>query len=58
VVAVGDNYWGQCNVADWTRIARIAAGYDYTIGLTPYDTVIAVGDNSYGQCNVAGWYLS
>jgi len=56
VVAVGYNYYGQCNVGGWTNIIQVdAGGYHHTVGLKSNGTVVAVGDNHYGQCNVGGW---
>ena len=55
VVAAGSNSYGQCNVDEWSNIARIAAGAHHTVGLKKNGTVVAAGSNSYGQCNVNGW---
>jgi len=55
VVAVGDNYDGQCDVGGWTDIVQIAAGSYHTVGVKDDGTVVAVGDNEYGQCDVGGW---
>ena len=62
VVAVGDNYKGQCDVGGWTEIMQVAAssggivlGRGYTVGLRFDGTVVAVGDNYNGQCDVGGW---
>ena len=55
VVAVGDNYYGQCNVGNWTNIVQVAAGYEHTLGLKSDGTVVAVGSNDAGQCNVGSW---
>ena len=52
VVAVGSNYYGQCNVTSWTNIVHVAAGAFHTVGLRADGTVVAVGDNTGGQCNV------
>jgi alpha-tubulin suppressor-like RCC1 family protein len=52
---VGWNYYGQCNVGDWTDIVQVAAGVVHTVGLRSDSTVIAVGYNDYGQCTVSGW---
>jgi alpha-tubulin suppressor-like RCC1 family protein len=48
VVAVGDNYYRQCDVGSWTDIAQIAAGYRHTAGLEADGTVVAVGHNYNG----------
>jgi alpha-tubulin suppressor-like RCC1 family protein len=57
VVAVGNNYHGQCDVGNWTGIIQVAAGYWHTVGLKSDGTVVAVGLNSYGQRNVGSWDL-
>jgi len=33
VLALGNNEFGQCNVADWTGITQVATGYYNTVGL-------------------------
>jgi alpha-tubulin suppressor-like RCC1 family protein len=53
-VAVGYNYYGQCNVGGWTNITQVAAEW-HTVGLMADGTVVAVGYNDYGQCDVGGW---
>jgi hypothetical protein len=55
VVAVGDNYFGQCNVSTWSGIIQVAAGGGHTVGLKADGTVVAVGANYGGQCDVSGW---
>jgi tetratricopeptide (TPR) repeat protein len=55
VVAVGDNYYGQCDVSDWTDIVAISAGYGHTVGLKSDGTVVAVGCNEDGRCDVSDW---
>ena len=55
VVAVGDNYYGQCDVGGWGNIIHVATGYSHTVALKSDGTVVAVGDNYYGQCNISGW---
>jgi Leucine-rich repeat (LRR) protein/alpha-tubulin suppressor-like RCC1 family protein len=55
VLAVGDNGYGQCNVASWSNVVAVAAGGSHTVGLKADGTVLAVGDNTNGQCNVSGW---
>ncbi len=55
VVAVGEEYRGQCKVSDWTDIIAVAAGDDYTVGLKKDSTVVAVGCNYQGQCEVSDW---
>ena len=55
VVAMGGNYYGQCNVSDWVDIIQVAAGGEHTVGLKVDGTVVAVGDNSGGKCDVGDW---
>lgn len=55
VVAMGYNYYGQCDVDDWTDIVAISAGGYYTVGLKADGTVVAVGYNTDGQCEVSDW---
>jgi alpha-tubulin suppressor-like RCC1 family protein/PKD repeat protein len=55
VVAVGDNSYGQCNVASWTDMIQVAAGQFHTVGLKSNGTVVAVGANSSGRCDVGNW---
>ena len=33
VVAVGDNYYGECDVSNWKDIVAVSAGVSYTVGL-------------------------
>ena len=61
VVAVGDNWFGQCNVSDWTDIVAVAAGPGHTVGLRSDGTVVATEfiesdwEIDYGQCDISGW---
>ena len=55
VSAYGSDEFGQCDVAGWSRIIKLAAGDYYTLGLKDDGTVMAAGDNRYGQCNVSDW---
>src|SRR5690606_28274330 len=60
VTAVGDNTYGQCDVADWRDIVAVAAGAAHTgnahsVGLQADGTVVAAGWNKYGQCDVRTW---
>ena len=55
VVAMGYNYYGQCDVDDWTDIVAISAGGYYTVGLKADGTVVAGGYNTDGQCEVSDW---
>ena len=53
--AIGNNEYGQCDVADWTDITAISAGENHTVGLKADGTVVAVGYNDDGRCNVSDW---
>jgi len=55
VVAVGDNYYGQCDVSWWTDIIAVSAGYWHMVGLKSDGTVASVGDNGSGQRYVSDW---
>ena len=55
VVAVGDNFSGECQTAAWRDIIAISAGGNHTVGLKRDGTVVAVGRNKEGQCQVSGW---
>ena len=55
VVAIGNNEYGQCDVADWTNLVAIDAGFLYTVGLKADGTVLAAGYNDDGRCNVSDW---
>jgi alpha-tubulin suppressor-like RCC1 family protein len=55
VVAAGYNYYGQCNVGNWTDITQVVTGVYHTVGLKSDGTVVAVGWNDYGQCDVGSW---
>jgi alpha-tubulin suppressor-like RCC1 family protein len=57
VVAVGWDYYGQCDVGGWTNIVQVAAGGTHTVGLKSNGTVAAVGYNHYEQCNIDDWTL-
>jgi len=54
-VAIGDNSYGQCQVAGWTGIVALAAGANHTIGLKADGTCVAVGYDSEDQCDVSDW---
>jgi alpha-tubulin suppressor-like RCC1 family protein len=43
MVAVGENYEGQCNVGGCTNIIQVVAGDYHTVGLKDYGTVVAAG---------------
>ena len=51
----GYEYFGQCDVSDWTDIVAVSAGTVHTVGLKSDGTVVAVGDNDYDKCDVSGW---
>lgn len=53
--AIGNNEYGQCDVADWTNLVAIDAGFLYTVGLKADGTVLAAGYNDDGRCNVSDW---
>ena len=55
VVAVGENYDGQCNVSGWKDIVAISAGGRHTVGLKADGTVMAVGGALSGKCEVSSW---
>ena len=58
VVAVGYNWYGQCDVDGWTDIVAVSAGDSHTVGLKADGTVVAteyIGDYYNGQCDVDGW---
>ena len=55
VVAVGSNYFGECDVSQWEDIVAISASSDHSLGLKSDGTVVAVGSNSFGQCDVSKW---
>ena len=71
LVAVGYNWFGRCNVANWKDIIAVSAGDQHTVGLKSDGTVVAVGNNDYeqyygqyyvqsyglyyGQCDVGNW---
>jgi hypothetical protein len=54
VATTGANSSGQCNVANWTDISLVVAGYYHTVGLKTDGTVVAVGAG-WGQYEVGGW---
>jgi hypothetical protein len=41
VLAVGSNYFGQCNVGGWTDIIQVTSGGQHTVGLKADGTVVA-----------------
>jgi alpha-tubulin suppressor-like RCC1 family protein len=54
VVAVGHNWWGECNVGSWHDITQVAAGGYHTVALRYDHTVSTVGSNLQGQRNGVG----
>ena len=58
VVAVGENYFGRCDVGGWTDIVKVAGGGYHTVGLKQNGTLVAVGNNDDGQCDVGDWDLN
>lgn len=56
VIAVGNNEYGQCNVADWRDIVAIFASEGGVVaGLRSNGTVVATGAGLFGECNVSDW---
>ncbi len=55
VVAVGENWDGQCAVSSWTDIVAISTGEDHSVGLKSDGTDVAVGDNKYEEYDVDNW---
>ena len=55
VVAVGDNFFGECSVGSWKGIVAVSAGYRHTVGLRSDGTVVATGSNQAGACDTAHW---
>ncbi|MEG2583740.1 MAG: hypothetical protein RSA27_04475, partial [Oscillospiraceae bacterium] len=52
VVAVGDNQFGQCDVADWAGVVAVDTGADYTVAVTIDGELLATGYNKFGQCDL------
>ena len=55
VKAIGYNYYGQCQVGNWTDVVSLAAGGDHTVGLKANGTVVVAGNDNYGACDIDGW---
>ena len=55
VVAVGSNYYGQCEVEDWTDIVAISIGQKHTVGLKSDGTIVVAGDNDIVQREATSW---
>ncbi|UCH43266.1 MAG: hypothetical protein JSW16_01640 [Dehalococcoidales bacterium] len=47
-VAMGDSYYGQCDVGGWTDIVQVAADEEHTVGLKSDGTAVVLGDSYYG----------
>ena len=43
VVAVEGNWYGQCDVGEWTGIVQVATGRSHTLGLKADGIVVAAG---------------
>lgn len=54
VEAVGGNYFGECDVSDWTDIIAVSAGISRTVGLRSDGTVAATYENSK-EYNISEW---
>ena len=62
MLAVGNNDYVQCDVADWRDIVAVSAGDYHTVGLKSDGTVVATKYTGvrmlyFGRCDVAGWKL-
>ncbi len=56
VIAVGHDWWGECNVGSWRRVIQVASGGYHTVGLESDGTVIAAGSGWQGQRDgIANW---
>ena len=44
VISRGDNSFGQRNLSEWSRVAAVAAGYNFTAGLRENGTVLVEGE--------------
>ena len=55
VVALGNNYYGRCDVGGWSDIQQVATGAENTVGLKADGRVVALGQNVKGQCDVGDW---
>lgn len=53
--AVGDNRDRQCNLAGWTDVVSVSAGWSHTAGLRLDGTVITAGYNSDGRGSTEDW---
>lgn len=55
VIAIGDNYYEQCDLSNWNDVIAVSTGSFHTVGLKKNGTVIATGKNNCGQCDVSDW---
>ena len=55
VLVAGLDQSGQTEIAKWTCITSISAGFAHVVGLRADGSVVAAGSNRKGQCNVSGW---
>lgn len=55
VPATGWNDDGQCDVANWSDVVGIAAGWHRTLGWRGDGKVVAAGRANEGACAVEGW---
>jgi len=55
VVAVGNNWAGQLNVASWTDIVHVAAGSVFSLGLKSNGTLVGAGTGDQCILNVDSW---
>ena len=52
MVAVGDNQYGQCNVAAWQNIIDIRATEDVTFGMDAQGQIFACGNLSREESDI------
>lgn len=60
VVAAGRNDYGQCGVSNWRNIVQVAAGWNFSLGLTSDGHVLLAGTDSkksprISESAIAGW---
>ena len=53
VAATGNNDWGQCDVSEWTRVVKIWAAGNVTLGLTDSGELLCSAGKLNGWKNVA-----
>lgn len=51
-VAVGDNFYGQCDLKNWANLVSVDVGDGFIVGLKSNGTVVAKGRNIYDVCQV------